>query len=95
MSKVKSIENPEEKAVKYWQKTSEEWLVGKKIVKCRYMSEEEMKETMWNNRPICLLLDDGTWIIPQRDDEGNDGGSLYVVNTVKDECGNHTTLPVI
>ena len=90
MSKVKSIETPEEKAVKHWQTTSEFWLLGKKIVKCRYMSEEEMKETMWNNRPICLLLDDGTWIIPQRDDEGNDGGSLYVTKFDKAEV-----LPVI
>tara|TARA_R100001463_G_scaffold3532_2_gene14251 strand:+ start:3247 stop:3525 length:279 start_codon:yes stop_codon:yes gene_type:complete len=92
MSKVKSIENPEEKAVKHWQKTSEKWLVGKKIVACRYMSSEEMEDTMWNNRPICLLLDDGTWIIPQCDDEGNDGGALYVQNAVKDKA---EVLPVI
>ena len=42
MSKVKSIQNPEEQAVKHWVKTSEDWLVGRKIVKCRYMSDEEM-----------------------------------------------------
>ena len=90
MSKVKSIETPEKKAVKHWQTTSEFWLLGKKIVKCRYMSDEEMKETMWHNRPICLLHDDGTWIIPQRDDEGNDGGSLYVTKFDKAEV-----LPVI
>ena len=90
MSKVKSIENPEEKAVKYWQKTSEEWLVGKKIVGCRYMSDAEIKETGWSDKPLCILLDDGTWIIPQRDDEGNDGGSLYVTKFDKAEV-----LPVI
>ena len=90
MSKVKSIETPEEKAVKHWQTTSEFWLLGKKIVKCRYMSEKEMENSLWNNRPICLLLDDGTWIIPQRDDEGNDGGSLYVTKFDKAEV-----LPVI
>ena len=92
MSKVKNIENPEEQAVKHWKKTSEKWLVGKKIVKCRYMSEEEMKATMWYNRPLCILLDDGTWIIPQADDEGNDGGSLYVVNAATDKA---EVLPVI
>jgi len=86
------MKNLEEQAVKHWQKKSEKWLVGKKIVKCRYMSDEEMKESHWNNRPICLLLDDGTWVIPQRDDEGNDGGSLYVVNAVKDDA---EVLPVI
>ena len=92
MSKIKKIENPDEKAVKYWQKTSKKWLVGKKIVDCRYMSNDEMNETLWNNRPICLLLDDGTWIIPQCDDEGNDGGALYVSNSVKDK---YEVLPVI
>tara|TARA_R100000234_G_scaffold115376_1_gene91305 strand:+ start:1150 stop:1428 length:279 start_codon:yes stop_codon:yes gene_type:complete len=92
MSKVKSIQNPEEQAVNHWQKTSEEWLVGRKIVKCRYMSDKEMKESMWFNRPLCILLDDGTWIIPQSDDEGNDGGALYVANAVKEKA---TVLPVI
>ena len=50
------------------------------------------EDSMWNNRPICLLLDDNTWIIPQCDDEGNDGGALYVINPVKDKS---ETLPVI
>ena len=92
MSKVKSIQNPEEQAVKHWQKTSEKWLVGRKIVKCRYMSDEETKEAGWNDKPLCILLDDGTWIIPQRDDEGNDGGALYVANAVKEKA---TVLPVV
>ena len=92
MSKVKSIQNPEEQAVKHWQKTSEKWLVGKKIVMCRYMSDEEIKETGWSDRPLCILLDDGTWIIPQRDDEGNDGGALYVSNAAKEKA---TVLPVV
>jgi len=56
------------------------------------MSDEEMKQSYWHNRPICLLLDDGTWIIPQCDDEGNDGGALYVANAVKDKA---EILPVI
>jgi hypothetical protein len=47
---------------------------------------------MWYNRPLCILLDDGTWIIPQSDDEGNDGGALYVANAVKEKA---TVLPVV
>lgn len=97
MSKVKSIQNPEEQAVKHFKNTAEEWLVGRKIVKCRYMSDEETKEAGWNDKPLCILLDDGTWIIPQRDDEGNDGGALYLVNPnySEDRFGNQTTIPVI
>ena len=83
---------PDKRAVKHWTKTAMKWLVGKKIVACRYMTPEEIDEAMWNDRPICLLLDDGTWIIPQSDDEGNDGGSLYVTNEAKEK---NEILPVI
>ena len=48
---------------------------------------------MWGNRPICLQLDDGSWIYPQMDDEGNDGGALYY-HDAKDQEKN-TVLPVI
>ena len=82
----------EKRAVKRWKKTAEKWFVGKKIVACRYMTPEETDETMWNNRPICLLLDDGTWIIPQCDDEGNDGGALHVTNSTTNKS---EVLPVI
>ena len=65
------------------QKQEERWikeisskLVGKKIVKVEYMQESEMAESDWYDSPICILLDDGAWLIPMRDDEGNDGGSM-------------------
>ena len=35
-----------------------------------------MAESDWYDSPICILLDDGAWLIPMRDDEGNDGGSM-------------------
>ena len=45
------------------------------------MSETEADEGFgWRKRPVILVLDDGTEIIPQMDDEGNDGGSLLWVN---------------
>jgi len=51
-------------------------LVGRKIVDIRYMTEDEAEHMMWNKRPLCLILDDGSVIIPQMDDEGNDGGAM-------------------
>jgi hypothetical protein len=57
-----------------------ESLVGKKIVTMRYMTDEEMKKFSWFKRPIVILLDDGTVIIPFMDDEGNDGGAMAVIN---------------
>lgn len=52
-------------------------LVGRKVVDVRYMTEDEATNMMWNSRPLCLFLDDGSVIIPQSDDEGNDGGAMF------------------
>ena len=35
---------------------------------------------MWYNRPVSFTLDDGTRVMVQRDDEGNDGGVLWYAN---------------
>jgi hypothetical protein len=44
---------------------------------------------MWYNRPVCILLDDGKWLYPMRDDEGNDGGALGIAGPRQD------TYPVL
>ncbi len=51
------------------------WLVGK-IVDIRYLSAEEADSCGFYNQPICLFLDNGEWIMPMKDDEGNDGGAM-------------------
>ena len=51
-------------------------LVGKTIKNVRYMTSEEAEEFGWHSRPIIIFFTDGTHIIPMRDDEGNDGGSV-------------------
>ena len=40
------------------------------------MSREDAEDMDWYNRPIQILLENGTWLTPQQDDEGNDGGSI-------------------
>lgn len=55
-------------------------LVGKTIESIRYMSEEEMTRFMWDSRPLIIILNDGTFLIPQRDDEGNDAGAIALIN---------------
>lgn len=64
-------------------KSLEPSLIGKTIKHIRYMKDEEMQMFGWDSRPIILLLNDGTFIIPQRDDEGNDGGAIALVNKKK------------
>ena len=79
-----------EKIVTYWEYKASETLLGKRIVKVEYFSKEEADDSMWHKRPICFQLEDGTWIIPQADDEGNDGGALGYTKNNK-----QGVLPVI
>ena len=60
-----------------WTDKISKLLVGKKITAVEYMSEAEAKEQGWYRRPIQIKLDNGTWLTPSQDDEGNDGGSLF------------------
>ena len=50
-------------------------LRGKKIDSCRYMTREEGDQFGWYNRPLIMMFTDGSYIILQSDDEGNDGGA--------------------
>jgi hypothetical protein len=63
---------------KWWNKKAEELLLNKKIVKVEYMHSEEAKDSMWDSRCVRIILDNGTNILPMRDDEGNDAGSLWL-----------------
>ncbi len=52
-------------------------LVGRKIVAVRWMTRGEAEESLWNHRSPILVLDDGSYIGAQSDDEGNDAGALF------------------
>ena len=73
-----------------WIAKAEKLLLGRTIVKIEWMSSEETEETGWYKRPVCLQLDDKSWIFPVMDDEGNDGGALNYYRAGKTEV-----LPVI
>jgi hypothetical protein len=60
-----------------WIKRISKLLVGKKIVRVEYMTKKLAEEQGWYKRPIQIRLNDGTWLTPSMDDEGNDGGSLF------------------
>ena len=75
---------------KGWTKKASDILLGKRIVKVEYMSGDDVEETGWYSCPVLLQLEDGTWLIPQSDDEGNDGGALGVSAN-----GGYEVLPVI
>ena len=73
-----------------WIAKAEKLLLGRTIVKIEWMSSEETEDTGWYKRPVCLQLDDKSWIFPVMDDEGNDGGALNHYKAGKTEV-----LPVI
>ena len=60
-----------------WEKRIEKNLVGRKIVKVEYCTEDLADEQNWSSRPLQILLDNGTWLTPTSDDEGNDGGAIH------------------
>jgi len=68
---------------KAWQDKAEKMLVGRKIVKVEWMTDKEAENNYWYSKPICMLLDDGTWIFPSSDDEGNNGGALFTTSKIE------------
>tara|TARA_R100000734_G_C3200618_1_gene19617 strand:- start:189 stop:428 length:240 start_codon:yes stop_codon:yes gene_type:complete len=71
---------------KSWNKSAEKLLLNRKIVQVEYMPPEESDEMGWDYQAICFRLDNGSWVYPMSDDEGNDAGAL---------CVGGSTLPVL
>ena len=74
---------------KQWTEVASSLLLNRKIVKVRYMNQSEADEMGWYSRPVAFLLDNGVWIFPSADDEGNNGGALFTTDR------NNSVLPVI
>ena len=76
--------------VRKWIDKAEEILLKRRITHVEYMSTEEAKDYMWYKRPVVMYLDNGTRLIIQSDDEGNDGGALWYGTS-----DNQDVLPVL
>tara|TARA_Y100001963_G_scaffold44477_1_gene62449 strand:+ start:153 stop:410 length:258 start_codon:yes stop_codon:yes gene_type:complete len=76
--------------VRKWNDKAEEVLLKRRITHVEYMSTEEAKDYMWYKRPVVMYLDNGTRLIIQSDDEGNDGGALWYGTSE-----NQDVLPVL
>tara|TARA_Y100001973_G_scaffold104919_1_gene176218 strand:- start:245 stop:544 length:300 start_codon:yes stop_codon:yes gene_type:complete len=74
-----NLSDPKE-CTQYWTDYVSKELVGKKIIKVEYFTSREAEESMWYSRPLAMLLDDGKWLYPMRDDEGNDGGAMGIAS---------------
>ena len=59
-----------------WEDSIAKHLVGRIITYVEYLPRDEADENYWDSRPIAIKLDNGHWLMPMRDDEGNDGGAI-------------------
>ena len=62
---------------KYWNDKISKLLVGKRIVKVEYMSKKDAEDLGIDFRPVQIRLENGVWLTPMSDDEGNDGGAIH------------------
>jgi len=76
---------------KRWIDLANKTLVGKTIAEVRYLTDEEMKGMAWYCNPPVIIFTDGSYILPMRDDEGNDGGAMCGASA----SGEEYVLPVI
>ena len=89
MTQKKAAPKPEQSTRDIWTEKARKLLVGRTIAAVRYMTEEEAADSDFYSSPIVIIFDDGSYIFPMRDDEGNDAGAL----ATSDE--ENPTLPVI
>ena len=66
---------------KEWSDRAAALLVGRTIKQVRYLTEKEREHFGWYSRPLALRLDDGTWLWPSSDDEGNNAGAFFTSNS--------------
>ena len=61
-----------------FKQSAEKLLLGRRIKEVRYMTAEEAGELYWTKRPLVIILDNGSYLFPSADEEGNNGGALFV-----------------
>lgn len=52
------------------------WPIGLKIKEVRWVTPKEMKALGWYGDGVILILEDGGFILPSSDPEGNNIGAL-------------------
>jgi hypothetical protein len=57
---------------------AEKKLVGRRIKEVRYMTKEEAGDMYWSKRPLVIVFDNGSYMFASADDEGNNGGALFM-----------------
>jgi hypothetical protein len=74
-----------------WNQKARISLLGQTIVAVNYMDNKTAEYMGWYSRPIMFRLSNGTVCYISSDDEGNDGGALFM----QDKKGKDIVLPVL
>jgi hypothetical protein len=62
----------------YWQDLVNKHLLGRTIIKVKWLSPKESEKLLgWNDQPCEIFLDNGTILTPSADDEGNNAGAIF------------------
>lgn len=62
---------------KTWAEKAKAKLEGRTIKAVRYLMPAEQEALGWFRSSLVLFLDDGSYLFPSADDEGNDAGALF------------------
>lgn len=62
---------------KKWEDRCSAVLVGKTIKSVRYQYTCEKKDMGWSKKSLMLFFEDGSYLFPSSDDEGNNAGALF------------------
>ena len=60
-----------------WTERASKFLVGKKIVRVRYMKDEELEQMGWYKSNLVIFFNDNSYMFASADDEGNESGVLF------------------
>lgn len=66
--------------IKSWYLNNYEDVIGKTIVDIHILTEEETERVFWGGGRggFAFVMDDGTWLVPSSDEEGNGPGTAFV-----------------
>lgn len=83
MEQLELFEQNDADIREHWGNLASNFLVGKTIRRVRYLNDQEREDIGWDKSGLVIEFTDGHWLIPMRDDEGNDAGSLWTSSQSK------------
>ena len=61
----------------HWANLAGNFLEGKTIRRVRYLNDRECEDIGWIHSGLVIEFTDGHWLVPLKDNEFNDAGSLW------------------